>query len=125
MRFLADMGISIEVVHSLRADGHDAVHLFEQGQHRLRDDEIVQKAVQEGRILLAHDLDFSRLAALLGGTAPSIISFRLRRMTPANVIAHLRGVIARWPSELSAGAIVSVRDGVARCRLLPVRRVNE
>ena len=61
MQFLADAGISPEVVASLRADGHDAVHLFHQGLHRLADNDVLRKAASEGRILLAHDLDFSRL----------------------------------------------------------------
>jgi predicted nuclease of predicted toxin-antitoxin system len=114
------MGISVDVLSTLRADGHDAVHLFEQGLHRLPDDEILQKAAVERRILLVHDLDFSRLLALLRGSEPSIISFRLRKMTPINVARHLRAVIARWPAELAAGAVISVRDGAARCRLLPL-----
>ena len=122
MRFLADMGISIDVVAALRADGHDASHLFEQGLHRMPDDDILQKAVSEQRVLLAHDLDFSRLLALLRGQSPSMISFRLRRMTPPEVLRHLRAVILRWPAELSAGAVISVREGAARCRLLPLVR---
>ncbi|HWL93427.1 MAG TPA: DUF5615 family PIN-like protein [Phycisphaerae bacterium] len=120
MRFLADMGISLDVVAALRADGHDAAHLSEQGLHRLPDEDILQKAVNEQRVLLAHDLDFGRLMALLRGKAPSIVSFRLRRMTPANVLRHLRAVLLRWPAELSAGALISVRDGAARCRPLPI-----
>ncbi|HKQ48107.1 MAG TPA: DUF5615 family PIN-like protein [Phycisphaerae bacterium] len=120
MRFLADMGISVDVIVSLRADGHDAVHLFEQGFHRMEDNAVLQKAAAEKRVLLAHDLDFSRLLALLHGKGPSIISFRLRRMTPANVLGHLRAVMERWPAELTAGAVISVRENAARCRLLPL-----
>ncbi len=122
MRFLADMGISIDVVEALRADGHDAIHLSEQGLHRLPDDEIISKAASEARVLIAHDLDFRRLMAMLRGNAPSIMSFRLRRMTPANVVVHLQTVIRRWPIELSSGALISVREGAARCRLLPLTR---
>ena len=55
MKFLADMGISMATIAFLRNLGHDAVHLREQGLHRLGDPDILQKARQEGRILLAHD----------------------------------------------------------------------
>jgi predicted nuclease of predicted toxin-antitoxin system len=120
MRFLADMGISIEVVAALRGDGHEATHLNDEGLHRLSDNDILDKAVKEQRVLLTHDLDFNRMLALLHGTAPSIISFRLRRMTPANVLSRLRVVIQRLGEELSAGAVVSVRDGDARFRRLPL-----
>ena len=37
MRFLADMGVDQRVVDGLRAQGHDAVHLREQGLQRSPD----------------------------------------------------------------------------------------
>jgi uncharacterized protein (DUF433 family) len=47
MRFLADMGVSQQVVEWLRAHGHDAVHLRDEGLQRLPNDEIFQKAGRE------------------------------------------------------------------------------
>ncbi len=44
MKFLAEMGISLRVVDELRRNGHDAVHLSEQGLERLSDHDILQKA---------------------------------------------------------------------------------
>jgi hypothetical protein len=44
MRFLADMGVSQQVVEWLRANGHDAIHLREEGLQRLPNGEIFQKA---------------------------------------------------------------------------------
>jgi predicted nuclease of predicted toxin-antitoxin system len=61
MRFLADMGLAHSTVAFLRAQGHDAVHLRDQGLQRLEDVEIVQKARAEGRVVLTHDLDFGRI----------------------------------------------------------------
>jgi hypothetical protein len=34
MQFLADMGVDQRIVEWLRGQGHDAVHLREQGLHR-------------------------------------------------------------------------------------------
>ncbi|MFQ5342587.1 MAG: DUF5615 family PIN-like protein [Anaerolineae bacterium] len=47
MKFLADMGLARSTVAFLRSQGHDAVHLSEQGLQRLEDDEIVEKALNE------------------------------------------------------------------------------
>ena len=47
MRFLADMGISPRVVDELRQNGHDAVHVAEQGLNRLVDTDILQKHVRK------------------------------------------------------------------------------
>ena len=85
MKFLADMGISPKTVAFLHALGHDAVHLSDQGLERLPDPGIVEKAHQEGRILLVHDLGFGELVAASGATLPSVITFRLRNMYPDRV----------------------------------------
>ncbi|MGB4946125.1 MAG: DUF5615 family PIN-like protein [Candidatus Competibacter denitrificans] len=58
MKFLADMGISPRTVTFLNSLGHDAIHLREQGLEHLSDPDILHKALEEGRILLTHDLEF-------------------------------------------------------------------
>jgi predicted nuclease of predicted toxin-antitoxin system len=40
MRFLADMGVSQQVIEWLRTTGHDAVHLRDEGLQRLPNGEI-------------------------------------------------------------------------------------
>jgi len=67
----------------LRSQGHDAIHLHEEGLDRLTDPEILEKARWEGRVLLTHDLDFSQLLALSKAASPSVIVFRLADMRPA------------------------------------------
>jgi len=62
VRFLADMGVSITTVETLRAADHDAVHLREEGLVRLPDPEIVAKAARECRIVLTFDLDFGKFS---------------------------------------------------------------
>ena len=64
----------------LHALGHDAVHPSDQGLERLPDRGIVEKARQEGRIVLVHDLGFGELVAASGARLPSVITFRLRNM---------------------------------------------
>ncbi|MCP4545091.1 MAG: hypothetical protein GY835_01340 [bacterium] len=66
MRFLADMGVAQRIVVWLRDQGHDAVHLREQGLHRLADEEIFEKGISEDRVILTFDLDFGEIAALAG-----------------------------------------------------------
>ena len=58
VKFLADMGISPKTVAFLHSLGYDAVHLSEQGLEWLPDPGIVEKARQEERIMLVHDLGF-------------------------------------------------------------------
>jgi len=77
MRFLADMGVAQRIVEWLRAEGHDAVHLRDEGLQRTPNGEIFDKAATEGRIVLTFDLDFGEIVALSGGQRASVILFRL------------------------------------------------
>lgn len=120
MNFLADMGISPRVVEELRQKGHDAVHLTEQGLHRMVDGDILQKARQENRVLLTHDLDFGDLLAASGGTLPSVIIFRLKDMRAPNVSKHLFSIIDQQFEPLNSGAVLSVTEQKVRIRTLPI-----
>ena len=122
MRFLADMGISPRTVAFLASLGHDAVHLHEQGLHRLPDPEILEKARNEKRILLTHDLDFGELISAGGARLPSVVVVRLRNMQPDRVSRYLQDTIAGHESLLEEGAILSVAEGQIRSRLLPVQK---
>jgi len=120
MRFLADMGLARSTVAFLRAGGHDAVHLRDQGLQRLEDADIIEKARAEGRVILTHDLDFSRIIALSRVSVPSVITFRLGDMRPAQVNRYLVEVLAHFTEELGRGALVSVNEGRIRVRPLPI-----
>lgn len=121
MRFLADMGISMRTVEWLRDQGHDAVHLSEEGLQRLPDEEILVKARVEGRILLTMDLDFGYLLAVSKAKLPSVILFRLSDERSEVVNGRLADVFAQPESGLEAGAIISVNERVFRIRRLPIR----
>lgn len=121
MRFLADMGISPNTVIFLQSLGHDAVHLHEQDLDRLQDPAILEKARDESRVLLTHDLDFGELIAAGGARLPSTVVFRLRNMRPERVNRYLQVIISQHEESLEQGAIVSVTEGQIRVRSLPFR----
>jgi predicted nuclease of predicted toxin-antitoxin system len=120
MRFLADMGVSQQVVEWLRTKGHDAIHLRDEGLQRLPNGEIFQKAGREQRIVLTFDLDFGEILAASGGQIVSVILFRLRNTRTGFVIQRLEDVLNHSSADLSRGAIVIVEDGRHRVRSLPI-----
>jgi predicted nuclease of predicted toxin-antitoxin system len=120
MRFLADMGISLDVVTWLRAEGHEVDHLTERNLHKSSDSDILELARSEDRIVLTHDLDFGYLLAVSRSRLPSVIIFRLANMRPSNVIAHLHLALARHHDALGVGAILSVSERRIRVRHLPL-----
>ena len=120
MRFLLDMGLGRSTAIFLRTQGHDAVHLRDQGLQRMEDEEIVDKASNENRVIITHDLDFGRLIALSQNRMPSVITLRLANMQADNVNLYLTQVLAKFSNELETGALVSVHEQAIRVRQLPV-----
>lgn len=124
LRFLADMGIPQRTVVWLRSQHHDAVHLREEGLQRLSDDDIVAKAIVEQRIILTHDLDFSRIVALSNESLPSVITFRLDDMRAPQVTKYLGPAIQRFNTDLQQGILVSIHERGIRARRLPLGRAK-
>jgi predicted nuclease of predicted toxin-antitoxin system len=114
------MAVSPRVVERLRADGHQATHLREQGLQRLPDDKVFAKAQADGSILLTFDLDFGEIVALSSDATVSVVVFRLRDTRTDRVIARLLDVITQSSDALQAGAVVVVEDSRHRVRHLPV-----
>lgn len=120
MKFLADMGISPRSVAFLGRLGHDAVHLHDAGLDRLSDASILSKALDEGRVVLTHDLDFGDLVAASRARLPSVVTFRLRNMSADHVNRYLQLILADHQERLIAGAVISVTEGQIRVRSLPI-----
>jgi predicted nuclease of predicted toxin-antitoxin system len=120
MRFLADMGVSQRVVEWLRTQGHDAVHLRDEGLQCLPNGEIFRKAGSEQRIVLTFDLDFGEILAGSAGQIISVILFRLRNTRSDFVIQRLDDVLSHSSADLTQGAIIVVEDGRHRVRRLPI-----
>ncbi len=120
MKFLLDMGISPESGLYLKKLGHDAVHVIDEGMGRASDSQIMDKALNEGRIILTHDLDFGRMLAFSGERLPSVVTFRLTNMRPENVNRFCKTIIDRFSGAMTKGAILSVGDKKIRSHLLPL-----
>jgi len=119
VRLLADMGVSTGVVEWLRASGHDAIHLREEGLERLSDRAVFEKARNEDRVVLTFDLDFGEIAALAGNEAVGVVLFRLHNTRSANVIRRLAAAIESCSAALADGAVVLVEETRLRVRRFP------
>lgn len=120
MRFLADMCVDVRIVKWLEQNGHDAIHLRDQGLHRMPNGEIFEKAIREDRIVITFDLDFGEIAAHTAGRRTSVILFRLKNTRTKNVIERLSSVIERFADVLVKGSIITVEDTRCRVRSFPI-----
>ena len=119
MRFLADMGVSLQIVQWLRRNGDYAVHLRDEGLQRLADSNIFDKAFSEGRVILTFDLDFGEIAALSSGRIVSVILFIFHNTRTTHVLLRLQDALT-FRLELEKGAVIVVEETRCRVRRSPI-----
>ncbi len=117
MKLLADVNVSVLVVARLRTAGVDVLRVSECMDARSSDSDIVRAAV-----LLSHDQDFSAMLAMGGAAKPSLINLRTSSVDPDFLSQCILRALAGAVLELQAGAIVTVHEGGARVRRLPIGR---
>ncbi|MEM8674138.1 MAG: DUF5615 family PIN-like protein [Cyanobacteria bacterium P01_G01_bin.67] len=117
---IADMGISLRTVGWLRELGHDVVHLRDRGLQKLSDNQILDLALVEQRIILTIDLDFAQLLAISKQALPSVILFRLGNENYDEINQRLVEVLKNCQQYLSTGAIISVSNESFRVKKLPI-----
>ena len=120
MKLLLDQGIPRSAAIFLRQAGFDAVHTGEIGMAESEDDEILQRAFAEGRVVVTLDADFHAHLALSQAHKPSVVRIRIERLRAEQFSELLQRVIPQCADDLNAGAIVSVNHFQIRLRRLPI-----
>ena len=120
MRLLADLHIAPRTVEFLRTLGHNVCRVTDLLPANASDEEIVERAAQDRRVILTQDLDFSSIIALSGRQTPSLLSLRLNSSKVEIVNAVLQRMLPVLESELEQGALVTIEDQRVRLRRLPL-----
>jgi len=113
VKLLIDTCISGTVRDVLQAAGHDAVWTGDWPQDP-GDDEILDHAHQQNRILITLDKDFGELAVVHGRPHSGII--RLVNWSTQQQASTSLLVLERYSTELESGAIVTAEPGRMRVR---------
>lgn len=82
MKFLVDMNLSPKWCAILQAEGWESVHWSDVGSATAPDHEIMQYALNEGRMVLTHDLDFGAMLAATQAKGPSVVQVRTQDVRP-------------------------------------------
>lgn len=120
MRFLVDMPLSPALAAWLREQGHDALHAAELAPHRAPDSEIMTRAKQEERTIVAADLDYPQLLATAQATDPSVILFRDGDWSEAEIVRRMAEVLAALTETDVEQSIVVIEKMRVRRRRLPL-----
>jgi len=121
VKFLIDNALSPLIAERMRQAGHDAVHVRELGMQAREDEEILERAALDGRIVVSADTDFGTLLALADRGRPSVTLFRhgpSRR--PERQAAMLLANLAAIDQALQSDSTVVFEASRIRIRSLPI-----
>src|SRR6266536_2684120 len=114
------MPITPLAVRRLEAAGHDAIHASRAGLASAPDQEILEVANEEGRIVVTADLDYPRLLARGFAEGPGLILFRGGSYSDDQMLLLLDRVLTR-ASDLDLQHSITVVDrSRIRRRPLPI-----
>ena len=111
MRFLIDRCAGRRLADWLRSQGHDVVESRERGRDP-GDRKVLQWAAEEARVLVTMDKDFGEFVFVERAAHAGL--FRRPDVPAERRIALMERVLADHGTELSAGAVVTVRGGRVR-----------
>ena len=117
MRFLADECCDFSVVRALRSAGHD-VSAVSEFQQRSVDQQLMELAHAEGRILLTEDKDFGWLAHVKQVDNPGVILIRFPAAVRHALAESVTRLVAEMGPKLSRSFVV-VRPGSVRISRTP------
>ncbi|MBN1890245.1 MAG: DUF5615 family PIN-like protein [Thermoflexales bacterium] len=112
MRFLVDECTGPAVAQWLRQHQHDVFSVYEEDRG-LDDDEIVEKAFDEERIIITNDKDFGEKVYREGWLHKGVVLLRLGDERAANKIEVVRRLLDSHATRL-IGQFVVVTDTTVR-----------
>jgi len=124
VRFLIDNALSPILSAGLQNAGYDSKHVRDYNMAKAEDLEIMDRALDENRIVVSADTDFGTLLAFSGAKMPSVII--LRGEFPDDPVDQLASLLPNLPvlSDSLADGCIAVLDGRRiRIRKLPVRKI--
>ena len=116
MRFLVDECTGPAVASWLRDQNHDVFSVYDEARG-VDDDSIIQKALEEKRILITNDKDFGDKIYRDGRLHRGVILLRLKDERPVSKIDILLKLFKAYPDRLINSFIVAAEKRVRFARV--------
>jgi predicted nuclease of predicted toxin-antitoxin system len=114
MKFLFDQSADFRLIPHLRQLGHDVQAVSRDYPPGLPDEDVLEIARKEQRVLIVADRDFSELIFQQGLAAAGIIFFRLPGAKLPTKIDQLNAVLTEHTDDLKRGEFLVVTPGQIR-----------
>lgn len=116
MKFKIDENLPLEIAEMLRIAGHDAMTVFEERLVGEPDPRIIAVCLEEQRVLITLDMDFSDVRAYPPETNTGLIVLRLRNQDKISAIDAVRQLLQLFDSESPVGHLWIVEENRVRVR---------
>lgn len=120
MKALLDMPVSASLLSVLETHGHEGVHAQQLGLDRAPDEDLLELAQREHRVVITADLDFPRMLALSAAEGPGLILFRGGTYTDEEMRGLLERVLEAVEPEMLESSICVVDKQRVRITRLPL-----
>ena len=120
MKLLLDQGLPRSTTAALLALGHDAVHTGDIGLSTASDEDILARALHEGRVVVTLDADFHAILARTAASGPSVLRMRVEGLAGDAMARVIHRVLTSIATDLARGAAASSDGTSVRFRTLPL-----
>jgi predicted nuclease of predicted toxin-antitoxin system len=117
MQFLADESCAMPVIKALREAGHDVLAISEIARGA-SDDQVLELAVKQKRVLITEDRDFGELVYARGRSSAGVVLLRFHSRALQVKAATLIEAISKLGSRLE-GSFTVVEPGRMRISSRP------
>jgi predicted nuclease of predicted toxin-antitoxin system len=105
MKFLADENVEKPVVDWLRKNGFDVLFVTEFAKSST-DDELLERAKRDSRILLTNDKDFGELVFLQRKSSAGVILMRFTNDDSSNKVRYISHLMTNYSDRLEGNFTV-------------------
>lgn len=120
MKFLADVNVEKPVIDYLLENGHD-VKWIPDYNCKMSDDELLNLAKNEERILITNDKDFGELTFLQKKSSIGIILFRIKGHISQEKVRLMELLLKRYQDKLLHHYIVISKNKI---RFIPLEEIK-
>jgi len=117
---LLDQGLPRSTASLLRDEGWDVLHTGDIGLSRSTDEQILEYARREERVIITLDSDFHAILAVSNASTPSVIRIRLEGLRGPDLALLIKRVWPKIEPQVKKGAMVTVTESGIRIKNIPL-----